>query len=81
MFFTSVNACLNTFDHGMPHPFIDRGTIVNSLSGIKNAIVKSLFVFIWNSILEVLRTITDKDLNHKGREHSGFVPLKQFADI
>jgi hypothetical protein len=81
MFFTSVNARLNTFDHGMPHPFKDRGPIVNSLSGIKNAIVKSLFVFIWNSILEVLRTITDKDLNHKGREHSGFVPLKLFADI
>jgi len=50
IFFTSVNARLNTFDLGLPHNFKHRGAMVNSSSGIKNAMVKCLFIFISNWI-------------------------------
>ena len=48
MFFNSVNARIDTFDHGLPHPFKGPGAVVNGLSGIKNTRVKRLFIFIWS---------------------------------
>jgi hypothetical protein len=48
MFFTSVNARIDTFDHGLPHPFKGPGAVVNGLSGIKTTRVKRLFIFIWS---------------------------------
>jgi hypothetical protein len=40
----SFNARLDTSHHGPPHPFKDTGVVVDSLTGIQNAMVKCLFV-------------------------------------
>lgn len=38
------NARLDTSHNGLPQPFKDAGAVMDSLTGIQNEIVKSLFV-------------------------------------
>jgi hypothetical protein len=39
-----LNSSLGSSHHGPPHTFKDAGLVVDSLTGIHNAIVKCLFI-------------------------------------
>jgi hypothetical protein len=39
---------MDTSDHALLHRFKGPGVVVNDLTGIKNALVKYLFIFNWS---------------------------------
>jgi hypothetical protein len=50
MFSVRFIACLDMLHHGLQHLFRDSGGVADSLAGIHNAMVKSLFVVNWSCL-------------------------------
>ena len=61
-----INARVDTSDRGLSHSFKSPGTFANCLTGIKNALVKSLSFSIWAKYARVLSALTFKNMKDWG---------------
>ena len=45
MFYTRINAPMDTSDRGLTHPFQGLESVANSFTGIQNTLIKCFFIF------------------------------------
>jgi len=73
---TSLNARVDTPDHGLLHPFKSTGAVANGFDRHKSAFVKSLFVSNCSWIHLDFKCHTDRNEKGWGLANVGAVPRK-----
>jgi hypothetical protein len=61
----------STFYHGPPHPFKDGGVLADSLTGIRNAMLNSLYVVNRSCIYKGVRCSTGLKSGERGGHATG----------